>query len=124
LGYNTSFMLLNDTVHTLDDDPNVGRVLHELTVDLTSPEPHRRHRYGYRGIKAIHSSHADHDQIVRVGWNRGELIGVGVTLNPLLEAAVALAKSKDPSERRRLIRVIESNARIHDECRPRSDFSL
>lgn len=111
MGYNTSFMLLNDRVDSLKNDPEVGRLLFEMTVDLNAQKQRRRHSYGYKGIHAIHCAHADNNQIVRVGGNRGEIIGFGSTVDAILSAAQQLGRA-DPSERRRLIREIELNGRI------------
>lgn len=124
MGYNTSLILLNDQAHTLRGDPNVGTAINEMVADLVSPRQHRRHPFGYNGLEAVHCSHADYDQIVRIGQNRGELVGMGYSLNPILDAAIALSKTDDPGERKRIIDIIERNARIHDRHRTTSNFTI
>lgn len=124
MGYNTSFMLLNDDVHSLKDDPNVGTALYEMTLDLTGPKEHHRHRFGYKGIQAIHTAHADCSQIVEIGGNCGKVVAISYSAVSIIEAAVKLSKTTDPKERRKLIATIQREANFMGPLYPKRTFTL
>jgi len=72
VGFNTACIILNDTLHSFAADPAVGEKVQ--TAILTA---RRSGGYGPHGFMALQSQHADNVQIVAIGGNRIDLLGIG-----------------------------------------------
>lgn len=69
MGYNTVAVLYNDMISDIRDSANVGPRIAYAMRAFTWPDSHREAHFGYGQI--VSQAHADHDQIVIVGQNRG-----------------------------------------------------
>jgi hypothetical protein len=90
MGMNTAFMVLNDRVHDIARDKNVGKLISDMVAESYSSFPdHVRCGipimvgdqmvgiHSGTGISCLSSVHADYTQVVAVGGNTMRRIGTG-----------------------------------------------
>lgn len=79
MGFNTTVVVLNDALSQIRDDPDFGKRLYLAILEVQRGKPVHVAAHGERSIhcnaaQVIETHHADHDVLVRVGGNRGEVV--------------------------------------------------
>jgi hypothetical protein len=81
MGYNTGIIILNDAVHSLPEDKEFGRKLHDAILAFS----HRRIDVAIgchvNACQVICQEHADVEMIVGIGGNSGRILGSGGCYN-------------------------------------------
>ena len=80
MGWNTSVVLYNDSLHMIRDDPEFGRRLHDAAVQAIRGEHVDFCTHSPRGGSAsagmvIETHHADQTALIAVGGNYGNCLG-------------------------------------------------
>jgi hypothetical protein len=75
MGFNTTVVFNNDAVHCMEDDPEIGRKLHQAICMVSSGSKVDVHTKGGTVATVIETHHADITTVIAVGNNDGEQIG-------------------------------------------------
>jgi hypothetical protein len=81
MGFNTTVVVMNDALGYIESDPDFGKNLARAIarawgggpVDVPAYGPHGRGVHCNAAV-VVETHHADHDVLVRVGGNRGEVV--------------------------------------------------
>jgi precorrin-3B methylase len=79
MGYNTTVVILNDSLGEIATDPGFGKRLADAIAGVRRGQPAAVAAHGSHGIHCnaalvVETHHADYDVTVRVGGNRGEVV--------------------------------------------------
>jgi hypothetical protein len=79
MGWNTTVVVINDALDMIRDDPEFGRRLYDAVLKVQRGKPVDVAAHSKRGIHCnaatvIETHHADHDVLVKVGGNYGEVV--------------------------------------------------
>jgi hypothetical protein len=89
MGFNTTVVILNDTLHDIERDPNFGKHLSDAV--LTKGQSKDR-VYCPHQVRIVETHHADDKHLIAVGGNTGVDLGyVGNYLSEPHQMARALA---------------------------------
>lgn len=79
MGFNTSAIILNDAVHLLPDDHDLGQKIHDAVLQVGCRFDAPSVDIGIRGhanaMTIIESHHADQTKVISVGGNCGQVLG-------------------------------------------------
>jgi hypothetical protein len=98
MGYNTTILILNDTMHEIDDDPKAWweetreNIYRRLSQDGPFP------RWGGRGgTKVISNEHANYTNIIAVGGNTATILHLSLN-----------SRHHEPQDKERIVREMAS----------------
>lgn len=81
MGYNTTVVVMNDSLSAIEQDPEFGKRLVAAILKVQRGQPvdvaaHGKHMLCCNAATVIESHHADHSALVKVGRNYGEVLEV------------------------------------------------
>lgn len=79
MGYNTTVVVMNDSLSSIEEDPEFGKRLVHAILEVQRGKPVDVAAHGKRMVccnaaTVIETHHADHFVTVKVGMNYGEIV--------------------------------------------------